>query len=132
MLSADMYQENILEHYKNPHNHGALPEHNITIREVNPLCGDIIEMQMRVENRRIEKVKFLGKGCAISQAAASMLTDDVQGKNIEEALQIDKPDVLDMLGVEISPARLKCAFLGLKVLKLCLYAAKGQRTEVEE
>ncbi len=132
MLSADMYQENILEHYKQPHNYGALPEHNVAMREVNPLCGDIIEVQMLVEDNIIKKIHFLGKGCAISQAAVSMLTDEAQGKCVGDALNIEKDDVLDMLGVQISPARLKCAFLGLKVLKLCLYSSMGKKMEREE
>lgn len=131
MLSADMYQENILEHFKSPHNYGALPERSVAIREVNPLCGDIIEMQVLVSKDRLEKIGFLGKGCAISQSAASMLTDEVKGKTVDEALNVGKEDVLSMLGVEISPARLKCAFLGLKVLRLCLYTVNGTQPETE-
>ena len=123
MLSEDMYQANILEHYRSPHNYGALEGHNIAIKDVNPLCGDIIEIQMIAENGKIEDIRFLGKGCAISQASASMLTDEVKGKLIDDVLKFDKDNILEMLGVEISPARLKCAFLSLKVLRMCLYKA---------
>ncbi len=127
MLSEDMYQDNILEHYKEPHNYGELQEHNVSYRDVNPLCGDIIEMQMLVEGGKIKDVMFNGKGCAISRAAASMLTDEVKGKSIDEALKTEKENVLEMLGVEVSPAREKCAFLSLKVMKMCLFIAKGKK-----
>ena len=131
MLSEDMYQDNILEHYKEPHNHGELRGHNVSYRDVNPLCGDIIEMQMIVEDEKIKNVMFSGKGCAISRAAASMLTDKVKGESTDEALKIEKNSVLDMLGVEISAAREKCAFLPLKVMKMCLFIAKGRKTELQ-
>jgi len=123
MLSEDMYQENILEHFRNPHNYGSLSGYSAADREVNPLCGDIIEMQVIIEKDRIREIKFSGKGCAISQAAASMLTDEVRGKTVKEAMMMEKQDITKMLGVEISAARQKCAFLGLKVLKICLSKA---------
>ena len=124
-----MYQENILEHYKSPHNHGELKNHNISYRDVNPLCGDVIEMQMLIKDGKIDGVMFNGKGCAISQSAASMLTDEIKGKTISEALKLEKNNVLEMLGVEVSPAREKCAFLSLKVMKMCLFIAKGKEKE---
>ena len=127
MLSEDMYQENILEHYRYPHNFGSMKNHTASAREVNPLCGDIIEMQLQVESGKIMDVMFSGKGCAISRASASMLTDEIKGKTIEEAKKIDKKNVLEMLGVEISPARLKCAFLGLKALKVCLLTKDAKK-----
>jgi nitrogen fixation protein NifU and related proteins len=130
MLSRDMYQDNILEHYKNPHNYGELHGHNISYRDVNPLCGDIIEMHMIIESGKIKDVMFNGKGCVISQAAASMLTDEIKGKPIDEALKLEKEDILEMLYVEISPARQKCAFLSLKVMKMCLFIAKGKKKDV--
>lgn len=118
----DMYAEIILEHYKHPHNHGSLPEKNIEHRESNPLCGDVVTMYMLVENSKISDVKFVGRGCAISQAATSLLTDEIKGKTLDEIRQLDKDFVLDLLGVEISPARMKCAMLGLKATKLTIYA----------
>ncbi len=132
MLSSDMYQANILEHYKDPHNYGALPGHNVSIRDVNPLCGDVIEVQMLVEGGTIKKANFLGKGCAISQASASMLTDELRGKTVEDALETSKQDVLEMLGIDVSPARQKCAFLALKVAKMCIYISQGKKAENEE
>ncbi len=132
MLSEDMYQDNILEHYKNPHNHGELKNHNISYRDVNPLCGDIIEMQMIVKDGKIEGVMFSGKGCAISQSAASMLTDEIKGKSVNEALKLEKENVLEMLGIEVSATRQKCAFLSLKVMKMCLFIVKGKKSETED
>jgi len=123
MLSEDMYQENILEHYKHPHNFGMLKQKDIDVREVNPLCGDVVEMQIILKGDVIEDIKFHGKGCAISQAATSMLTDEVKGKTLKEATEMTKQKILGMLGVEISPVRQKCAFLGLKVLHMCLEKA---------
>ena len=117
----DMYAETILEHYKHPHNYGELPEKTIEHKEYNPLCGDSITMRLVIENDKVRDIKFVGRGCAISQAATSLITDEVKGKPIEEIKALKRQDMLDLLGVEISPARTKCAMLGIKTLKLTIY-----------
>jgi nitrogen fixation NifU-like protein len=116
-----MYREYILDHYKNPRNFGRLEHADISHEENNPLCGDVIGMDFRVRGEVIEDVRFHGRGCAISQASASLLTERLKGMSLEEARKIDKADVLEELGIEISPARLKCALLSLKVLKVGAY-----------
>ncbi len=117
----DMYAEAILEHYRRPHNQGTLEKHNAHYKEHNPLCGDIVEMFILIESNRVKDVKFAGHGCAISQSAASMLTDEIKGKPLDEIKKLDKNYILDMLGVDISAARMKCALIGIKALKLAVY-----------
>ncbi|KHO48428.1 MAG: nitrogen fixation protein NifU [archaeon GW2011_AR5] len=116
----DMYAETILEHYRHPHNHGKLAG-NVEHRESNPLCGDVITIYLMIENNKVKDVKFVGKGCAISQAATSLLTDEIKGKSLDEIKNLDKQFALELLGVEISAARMKCALLGIKALKLTVY-----------
>lgn len=117
-----MYQEQILDHYQNPRNHGTLDE-PVTIRreEYNPLCGDRLVLEMRVVDDKVEAVRFRGHGCAISQAAMSMLSEEIVGKSVDELKQLQKQDVLDLLGIPLSPARLKCALLSLKAVKAGVY-----------
>ncbi len=117
-----MYQEQILDHYQNPRNHGALDE-PVTIRreEYNPLCGDRLVLEMRLVDDKVEAVRFRGHGCAISQAAMSMLSEEIVGKSVDELKQLQKQDVLDLLGIPLSPARLKCALLSLKAVKAGVY-----------
>ena len=115
------YREYILDHYKNPRNFGRLENPDISHEELNPLCGDVIGMDLKLADGRIEDVRFHGRGCAISQASASLLTERIKGKTLEEAKQIGKEDVLEELGIEISAARIKCALLSLKVLKAGAY-----------
>ncbi len=117
----DLYRENILDHYKHPRNHGELSNATITQEEHNPLCGDQLTLYLVVDDDTIKDVRFKGKGCAISQAAASMLTEELVGKTTAEAKLIDKAFVLDLLGIPIGPVRLKCALLSLKTLKAGLY-----------
>ncbi len=117
----DLYRENILDHYKHPRNHGELGNATITQEEHNPLCGDQLTLYLVVDDDTIKDVRFKGKGCAISQAAASMLTEELVGKTTAEAKLIDKAFVLDLLGIPIGPVRLKCALLSLKTLKAGLY-----------
>ncbi len=118
----DFYRENILEHYRHPYNTGRLEHPTHTHEEHNPLCGDKIRLDLHVnENNIIDEVAFSGKGCAISQASASMLTEMIKGKSLDEAKQIGKQEILDALGIEIGPVRLKCALLSLKVLKAGAY-----------
>ena len=116
-----MYREYILDHYKNPRNFGRLEGADISHEENNPLCGDVVGMDFRVKDDVIEDVRFHGRGCAISQASASLLTERLKGMSLADAREIDKEEVLEELGIEISPARLKCALLSLKVLKVGAY-----------
>ncbi|MBI2629228.1 SUF system NifU family Fe-S cluster assembly protein [Candidatus Pacearchaeota archaeon] len=115
--NLDMYKENILDLYKYPHNFGSLKEATHSYREFNALCGDDLTISLIIKNNKIEDIKFQGTGCAISMAAASMLTDEVKGKSLEEAKNIDKDKILDMLQIPISSVRLKCALLCLDALK---------------
>ena len=113
-----MYQENILDHFKNPRNFGKIENASVHHHEYNPLCGDEIEMDLVIDkNKKIADVKFSGHGCAISQASASMLTEQVKGKSIDEVEKLTKENILEMLGIPISPVRLKCALLSLDTLK---------------
>ena len=114
----DLYRDEILEHYRNPHNFGVLESPTTAKEGANPLCGDRITLMLGINDEgRIEEVAFTGRGCAISQASASMLTDEIKGKTLDEIAQLGKQDVLDNLGIEISPARLKCAMLSLETLR---------------
>ena len=121
----DMYREVILDHYKNPRCRGELDPADISYEDDNPLCGDNIRIDLRVDdNDRIVECAFSGQGCAISQASASMLMEDIQGKTLEEIKKYSRDDILDMLGIELGPVRLKCAMLSLKVLKVGAYGVK--------
>src|SRR5947209_9029515 len=114
----DLYRENILDHYKHPHNWGRLERADLEAHDLNPLCGDELTVQLAVDEQGvIEDVRFSGHGCAISQAAASMASDEVKGMNVDELIRLDRSFVLDLLGIDISATRLKCALLSLKVLK---------------
>ena len=113
----DLYRENILEHYKRPHHWGELENPDLEFFDTNPLCGDELKVQMRLEDGKVADVAFSGHGCAISQAAASMASDEVIGMPVENLLKLDRTFVLDLLGIDISATRLKCALLSLKVLK---------------
>ncbi len=121
----DFYHEAILDHYKNPRHWGALPNPDIDHEESNPLCGDHLRLTMKVEDGKIADIGWEGAGCAISQAAASMLGEILVGKTLEEAQAISKEDILDLLGIELGPVRLKCALLSLKVMKVGAYGLAG-------
>jgi nitrogen fixation NifU-like protein len=117
----DLYREVILDHYQHPHNRGLLPDPDITYEDSNPLCGDKIRIDLKVRDGIVEDVRFSGKGCAISQASASMLTDEIMGKSLEQVKKIGKEQILEMLGIPLGPSRIKCALLSLKVLKAGAY-----------
>jgi nitrogen fixation NifU-like protein len=117
----DLYREEILEHYRQPHNFGTLAEPDVVEEGHNPLCGDRLTLALSFsEDGRVEDVAFTGKGCAISQASASMLTDEIRGRTVAELEALGSDDVLALLGIEISPARLKCALLSLDTLQHAL------------
>lgn len=113
----DLYKEYILDHYRNPRNFGHLENADVTAEDLNPLCGDKIRVELKVGGGKIEDVRFSGKGCAISQASMSMLTESLRGQRLEDVARMPKEAVLENVGIGISPARMKCAMLGLKVLK---------------
>jgi nitrogen fixation protein NifU and related proteins len=114
----ELYREYILEHYKRPHNWGELADPDLEFEDSNPLCGDELRVQIKVsDDKRVEEIAFAGHGCAISQAAASMVSDEVKGMPVDELVALDRGFVLDLLGIDISATRMKCALLSLKVLK---------------
>ena len=114
----DLYREQILEHYKRPHNFGRLEDSDLEFEDTNPFCGDEQHVFIKLDDDgRVEEVAFEGKGCAISTAATSMLTDELAGMSREELVRLPKEFVLDLLGIDISATRMKCALLGLKIVK---------------
>ncbi|UTI66381.1 SUF system NifU family Fe-S cluster assembly protein [Paraconexibacter antarcticus] len=114
----DMYREEILQHYKRPHHWGPMEDPDLEAEDNNPLCGDELKVMLKVsDDGTVEDIRFDGHGCAISQASASMASDEVIGMKVDDLLQLDKSFVLDLLGIEISATRMKCALLSLKVLK---------------
>jgi len=125
-MADDIYREIILDHYKNPRNKGTLDPHDYTYEDVNPLCGDEIRVDVRVKDDHVSEIAFSGRGCAVSQASASILMEMVEGKSLDEVKAITKDDLLEEIGIPVSPARLKCALLGLKVLKAGLYGVDHQ------
>jgi nitrogen fixation protein NifU and related proteins len=130
-VDDQFYREYILDHYKNPRNFGRLERADVSHEEYNPLCGDLVGMDFRLQDGVIEDVRFHGRGCAISQASASLMTERLKGMRLEDARELSKDDVLDELGIEISPARLKCALLSLKVLKVGAYGLAGEEDDDE-
>ena len=113
----DFYRDYILDHYRNPRNFGHLDRVDATAEDLNPLCGDTITMELQVDDGKVSDVRFSGKGCAISQASASMLTEEIKGMKLEDVARLSKDIVLENVGIGISPTRMKCAMLGLRVLK---------------
>jgi nitrogen fixation NifU-like protein len=113
----DFYKEYILDHYRNPRNFGHLDAPDAVAEDLNPLCGDQIRIELKVSDGKVEDVRFSGKGCAISQAATSMLTQTLRGQALEDVARIPAEQVVESVGIGISPVRMKCATLGLKVLK---------------
>jgi nitrogen fixation NifU-like protein len=118
----DLYREVIIEHYKNPSYRGELDPHDISFADDNPLCGDHIQIDLRVaDDGKITEARFDGHGCAISQASADLLIESIIGKSLEDVKAMKKQDILDLLGIDLGPVRLKCALLSLKVLKAGVY-----------
>lgn len=116
----DLYREEILDHYKNPRNFGDLDKPNVKAREANASCGDLIELQFKLRESTIADVAFKGSGCALSIAAASLLTEALKGKTIDEALKFDEQTMLDLLGIEVSGMRMKCVLLPFRALEEAL------------
>jgi len=128
----DLYRELIIDRYKNPRHKGELNPADISFEDDNPLCGDHIRIDLRVDNGRVNEVGFNGHGCAISQASADLLVESILGKTVDEVKQLTKEDVLEMLGIELGPVRLKCALLSLKVLKAGVYGLGEASDELVE
>jgi nitrogen fixation NifU-like protein len=132
MSLDDFYRQNIIDHYQNPRNWGTLERPDVSAEDSNPLCGDKIRMDLKLKDGKVEDVKFTGSGCSISRAAASMLTEEVIGKTLEEVKALGRDDVLELLGIELGPVRLKCALLALKTLKVGIYGVRAWSEEDEE
>jgi nitrogen fixation NifU-like protein len=113
----DFYRDYILDHYRNPRNFGSLDRSDVEAEDLNPLCGDQIRMQLKLDDGVVSDVRFSGKGCAISQASASMLTERIKGMKLSDVAKLSKDVVLENVGIGISPTRMKCAMLGLRVLR---------------
>lgn len=129
----DLYREVIIDHYKNPGYRGRLDPHDISFEDSNPLCGDHIVIDLKVdEENRVADARFDGHGCAISQASADLLIESVIGKSLEDVKKMGKQDILDMLGIDLGPVRLKCALLSLKVLKAGVYGLGEASDELVE
>ena len=120
-----LYREVILDHYKNPRGHGVIDDADAVAEGQNPLCGDEVSIAIAFDGDRIADVKFQGRGCAISQASTSMLMDMVKGRTAEEVAAMSRDELLEEVGIPLSPVRLKCALLGLGVLKVALHKGKG-------
>jgi nitrogen fixation NifU-like protein len=128
-----MYRQQILDHYKNPRNYGELEDPDIEHVGENPMCGDTIKMFVQIDDdETIERVRFVGDGCAISQASASMLSGELQGMSLDAVEAMDRDDIVDMLGVELSPMRIKCAVLAEKVAQDGIALHKGEEIDIEK
>lgn len=131
-MTTDIYKETILDHYRHPRNYGDLPDANAHARDANNLCGDVIEMQVRVNANMINDVRFRGEGCAISIATASMLTEFSKGKTVPEVKKLGKDDLIRLLGADPGPARIECALLALGVLKAAMNAQQSTKFPEEQ
>jgi nitrogen fixation NifU-like protein len=127
----DLYRDQIIDRYKNPRHKGELDPHDYSYEDDNPLCGDRIRIDVRVDGQgRVTEASFSGTGCAISQASADLLTESIVGKGLDDVKRLGKDDILEMLGIELGPVRLKCALLSLKVLKAGVYGIESLEQEL--
>ena len=127
----DLYREQIIDRYKNPRKRGTLDPHDFSYEDDNPLCGDRIRIDVRVDgDAKVSEAAFSGTGCAISQASADLLSEAIVGKTLAEVKALSKQDILDLLGIELGPVRLKCALLSLKVLKAGVYGIESVEEEL--
>lgn len=131
-MSLDLYRENIIDHYQHPRNKGRLEDPDISYEETNPLCGDRIRIDLKLEDGRVKQIAFDGEGCAISQASASILSEMVQGEETEALKGLGREEILEWLGIPVGPVRLKCALLSLKVLKAGLWGITSWPGEDDE
>ncbi|HET8913049.1 MAG TPA: SUF system NifU family Fe-S cluster assembly protein [Ktedonobacteraceae bacterium] len=131
-MSMDYYREYILDHYRNPRNYGKLEQPDAHAEDSNPLCGDQLAIDLKIADNVIQEVRFQGRGCAISQASASMISEMIEGRPVPEVVNLGKKDVLEALGIDISPARTKCAFLCLRVLHTSLALAGLERPHSDD
>jgi nitrogen fixation NifU-like protein len=129
---ADIYHEMIVDYSRNPLNYGEIKNHDVTFHDSNPLCGDSIDIDMKIDDNKVTDIKFHGKGCAICMACTSVLTEITKGKSLDDVRKIEKNDILSELGLEhLQAVRIKCALLSLKVLKSALYAYLGSNLNDE-
>ncbi|NHV97379.1 MAG: SUF system NifU family Fe-S cluster assembly protein [Thaumarchaeota archaeon] len=135
-MSSEFYRDMILDYYRHPRNYGSIEDAQIKVQESNPLCGDDIELYIKLDaDKKVEDIKFKGKGCAISIASASLMTELLKGKKLDELLSFSKKDLLDALGIEtlgLNPVRIKCALLPYKALKIGIYNHLGEKISEEE
>ena len=128
--NADIYHEMIVDYSRNPLNYGEIENHDVTFHDSNPLCGDSIDIDMKIDNDKVTDIKFHGKGCAICMACSSVLTEITKGKSLDQVRAIEKNDILSELGLEhLQAVRIKCALLSLKVLKSALYTYLGDNLD---
>ena len=133
MSNADIYHEMIIDYSRNPANYGKIEDHDVTYHDSNPLCGDSIDIDMKIDDNKVSDIKFHGKGCAICMACSSVLTEMAKGKDLDEVKSIGKGDILGELGLEhLQAVRIKCALLSLKVLKYALYSYLGSNLKDSE
>jgi nitrogen fixation NifU-like protein len=130
-MTPDIYRETILDHYRHPRNYGDLPNANAHARDSNVLCGDVVEMQLRINANKIEEARFRGEGCAISIATASMLTEFSKGKSISEIKGLGNKELVKLLGTDPGPARIECAILGLEVMKAAINKRQNAKASEE-
>jgi nitrogen fixation NifU-like protein len=128
----DLAQANILDHYKHPRNQGVIEQPTVTREELNPLCGDRVRVDMVISDGVVHDIRFSGRGCTISQASASMLTEALMGQTVEAAKDFGKEDLLELIGIPIGYTRMKCALLSLKALKVGIYTANGETWDQDD
>lgn len=126
-MSDDLYRQIILEHYKNPKNKGKMLVPDITIQDENPLCGDKLEIHLKIKENKLQDISFEGKGCALSIATASILTDEIKGKNLEDIKKLTREDIYAMLGIDVNPGRNKCVMLSLTTIKKGIFEFESKK-----